>query len=105
MIDIFTRETREHTIAFDYCRTIIEIFRIKLPEDSEIKTFIEPLEKPCSFGNYSFMCHKDMENIILNKQFSINKTKIPIKDYGEVRSFFDNILLSEKKTITVSCKP
>ena len=105
MIDIFTRETREHTIAFDYCRTLIEIFRIKLPEDSEIKTFIEPLEKPCSFGNYSFMCHKDMENIILNKQFSINKTKIPIKDYGEVRLFFDNILLSEKKTITVSCKP
>ncbi|MCK4235004.1 DUF3857 and transglutaminase domain-containing protein [candidate division WOR-3 bacterium] len=104
MVDIFTRETREHTISFEYCRTNIEIIKIKLRDDSRIKTFLEPFSKSSSFGNYSFTCHTDGENLILNKQLSINKTRIPVDDYDEVKAFFEDILVSEKKTVTVSIK-
>ena len=102
IVDALTRETRTHTICFDYPKTLIEIVKFKTGKNFNIKTNIEPMEISYNFGNYSLSCLKDGKNIVINKHFSINTTTIPADDYESVKNFFEQILQSEKSSLTIS---
>ncbi len=102
IVDVLTRETRSHAICFDYPKTVIEIVKFKTGKTCNINTNIEPVEISYDFGNYSLSCLKDGENIVINKHFSIIKTTIPAYDYDTVKKFFEQILQSEKSSLTIS---
>ena len=101
MVGELTRETREHGITFDYCRTYIDGIYVKIPEGLKIKTLPDTLYKSSDFGDYSFSCFTDGERIVLNKQLSLRKTQIANEDYEHVKSFFEGISTSERRNVTL----
>ena len=104
MFDELTRETRKHAISFDYCKTLIDAIKIKIPGNLKIKTLPDTLFQSSDLGDYSFSCLTDGEKIVLNKQLSIKRTQIELEKYEQVRSFFERILISERKNATLCRK-
>jgi hypothetical protein len=102
MVDVFTRETREHTVAFDYPMTLIDVYKIKLPEGSKLETKLEPFSKTVTFGSFTFTYFDDGVNLVLNKQLSIKDTRISLDDYNYMRGFFQEILVAENMVLNLS---
>ncbi len=102
MVDVFTRETREHTVAFDYPMTLIDIYKIQLPEGSKLETKLEPFTRTATFGHFTFTYFEDGTHLVLNKQLSIKDTRISLDDYNYLRAFFQQILVAENMVLNLS---
>jgi hypothetical protein len=102
MVDVFSRKTREHAVAFDYPMTLIDIYKIQLPKGSKLKTELEPFTRTATFGHFTFTYFEDGANLVINKQLSIKDTRISLDDYNYMRGFFQEILVAENMALHLS---
>lgn len=105
IVDKLTRQSREYCICFDYCKVLIDVVNIEIPEDLDVKTVPDAISRSSTFGDYSFLCFTDGDKVVLNKQLSIRETEIPKESYAQVKSFFESVLISEKENIIFHQKP
>jgi len=105
MVDMLTRETREHSICFDYCKLLVDVMNITIPTGYDIKSVPDAFSRTSSFGDYSFSCFTDREKIVLNKQLSINERSISRAHYRmKIKPFFENIAASERRNVVLCRK-
>jgi hypothetical protein len=104
MFDEFTREKRQHSIALDYSRTMIDGIKIRIPENLKINSLPEPEELSSDFADFSYSCFTDGENIVMNRQVALKKTHVGPDQYADVKSFFESVLTSQRRNVSLSPK-
>ncbi len=104
MVEDLSRKEREHAIQFEYRKATIDVINIKIPSEYDVKTVPDAFLKTSKYVDYSYSCYTDGEKVVLNKQFLIKGTVIPVSEYEELRILFEDISVSERKKLTLSPK-
>lgn len=101
MFDELTREQRTHSIRFDYPRTLVDGIKVKVPSGLAIAALPDSVSGSSQVGDYSFSCFTDGESIVLSKQVAIRQTQVARDSYEDVKSFFESILASQRRNVTL----
>jgi hypothetical protein len=104
MFDEFTREKREHSIALDYPKSVIDGIKIRVPENFKINSLPEPEELSSDFADFSYSCFTDGENMVVNRQVAFKKTHVGPDQYADVKSFFESVQISQRRNVSLSSK-
>jgi hypothetical protein len=72
-----------------------------VPTDLNIKTLADTISSYSRFGHYSFSCFTDGEKTVVSKQVAIKQTQVSVEEYQEAKSFFQSILGSQRKNLTL----
>jgi hypothetical protein len=103
----FYSAERKYPVDFGCPRETSNTVKIEIPDGYSI------LEKPADAvyeiagggGKYEFTCSAEGKNIVVKKQFNINKTRFQVSEYSALREFYDKTLRKESELIILKKNP
>jgi Domain of Unknown Function with PDB structure (DUF3857)/Transglutaminase-like superfamily len=102
----FPHEKREMPVYFNYPQSVLDAVRIKFPATMSLEA--APTETKVKFqdiGLYSLTAAPAANSVTVRRSFLFNTVLIPIKDYGDLRSFYSQMETKDKESVVLKVAP
>lgn len=102
---LFVHAERKNPIYFDYPYRIVEKVQITLPPDVQVESIPETQQASAQFALCKTQRVAKGNVLDLTRDFAINGMSFQLKDYPELKSFFDKVHSNDEEQITLRTAP
>ena len=102
----FKAEERTYPVEFDFPFNDSFNIIVKIPEGYEVESMPEPIEliTENNYGAFKYNISKNLDNIQLVGNFSINTSLIPTEGYHSIKLFFREMIKKQSEKIVLKKK-
>ena len=101
-VSTFPHEKREEPVYFQYPQTVADAMRIKFPATMSIEAL--PTETKLKFldaAQYTLSAKTAPGSFTVQRNALFNLVIVPVKDYGELRSFYTQMETKDKDSVVL----
>lgn len=99
----FNYEERMYPVDFVYPFQTVKNIILDLPENFEVTSLPEPtnIKMPGDLGSFYYAIHHENGRLNVLVKFSINKSVVPVEEYGALREFFKLRVAKENEKVVL----
>jgi hypothetical protein len=95
------KKKRETPVFFYYRNLVVDSIRFHLPEGYEVEAMPKSIQMDYPFGKYEYTVHKEGNQVIFTRKYSIKERIIPVNQYKDYRKFIRQIIKQDRKKLVL----
>jgi hypothetical protein len=98
----FGHAARTYALYFDYPYQQNDYVSIRLPKELQLGALPKPQSKEQGALSYGFGAEMNGDTLTLHRQLSVGTVLLPLKQYDEVRTFFQTVKAADEEQIVIA---